>query len=110
MICEFLASIELGMLGRSDLRFIPWPAILAKAPENTRQRNDPFCMRVTIPDAEETGAIVPDGLFGIEYQNANRKLYRFFALEADRGTMPIVRSKGRQTSYLGKIEAYCVFR
>ena len=25
MICAVLASIELGMLGRSDLRFIPWP-------------------------------------------------------------------------------------
>ena len=106
MICEILASIELSMLGRSDLRFIPWPEILAKAPVSTQHRNDPFCMRVTMPDAGETVAIVPDGVFGIEYQDANRKLYRFFALEADRGTMPIVRSKGRQTSYLGKIEAY----
>ena len=59
-----------------------------------------------MPDAEETVAIVPDAMFGVEYQDANRKLYRFFALEADRGTMPIVRSKGHQTSYLGKIAAY----
>ena len=59
-----------------------------------------------MPDVGETVAIVPDAVFGIEYQDANRKLYRFFALEADRGTMPIVRSKGHQTSYLGKITAY----
>jgi hypothetical protein len=106
MICEILASIELGMLGRPDLRFIPWPEILAKAPESTQQRNGPFYMGVMMPDVGETVAIVPDAVFGIEYQDVNRKLYRFFALEADRGTMPIVRSKGKQTSLLEKITMY----
>ncbi len=53
------------------------------------------------------GYVVPDGLFGIAYQDGDaRPTYRFFALEADRGTMPIARSDRKQTSYLGKLAAY----
>jgi hypothetical protein len=52
------------------------------------------------------GYLVPDGLFGLEYAHGASKAYRFFALEADRGTMPIGRSNPNQTSYLGKIAAY----
>ena len=33
-------------------------------------------------------------------------MYRFFALEADRNTVPIKRANLRQTSYLRKILAY----
>jgi len=49
---------------------------------------------------------VPDGLFGIEYSAHGKKAYRFFALEADRGTLPVARSNASQTSYLGKVTAY----
>ena len=49
---------------------------------------------------------MPDGLFGLEYSTDGARKYRFFALEADRGTMPVQRSKPGQTSYLGKIAAY----
>lgn len=105
MICEVLASIELSMRGCSDLCFIPWADILAKAPETTRRKDRPYSMNVTSPEVE-TVTVIPDALFGIEYRSANRKLYRFFALEADRGTMPIVRSNRGQTYYLGKLAAY----
>ena len=49
---------------------------------------------------------MPDGLFGIEYGSGGTKAYRFFALEADRGTMPVVRSGAGQTSYLAKLASY----
>ena len=52
------------------------------------------------------GYLVPDGLFGIEYTHEGTKAYRFFALEADRGTMPVARSNPNQTSFFGKVEAY----
>jgi hypothetical protein len=45
-------------------------------------------------------------VFGIEYEIGAAKAYRFFALEADRGTMPIARTRPGQTSYLGKLSAY----
>ena len=101
MICEILASLELGIRLRPDLRFIAWPEILARAPEKTRALAMPF--RIPVPSG---GYIVPDGLFGIEYTVREKKSYRFFALEADRNTMPVDRSNSGQTSYLGKIAAY----
>ena len=52
------------------------------------------------------GYLIPDGLFGIEYGSGGTKAYQFFALEADRGTMPVARSNPAQTSYLKKIAAY----
>jgi hypothetical protein len=102
MVCEVLASIELGIRERTDLRFIAWPEILAKAPVTTRES----AMPVRLPTTTQSGGVVPDGLFGIEYAANGTKAYRFFALEADRGTMPVARSKPNQTSYLGKIAAY----
>jgi hypothetical protein len=100
MICEVLASIELGARNVPNLRFISWPEILARAPESTRASVTPF----RIPVA--TGALIPDGLLGLEYQSGGKRAYRFFALEVDRGTMPIARTDGKQTSYLGKLASY----
>jgi Replication-relaxation len=100
-ICDCLASIELATSERSALRFIPWSEILARAPEKTKACPMPF----RIPVAPGI-AIVPDGLFGLEYQSGDKNGYRFFALEVDRGTMPVTRTDGRQTSYFGKLEAY----
>lgn len=100
LICECLASIELAARGRSDLRFIGWGEILARAPEATRSSAVPF----RIPVSE--GAVIPDGIFGLEYRASGRKAYRFFALELDRGTMPIARTNERQTSLVGKLASY----
>ncbi len=102
MVCEILGSIELGTRQCPGMRFIPWPEVLAKTPAETRALAVPF----RFPATAVSPAIVPDGLFGIEYGLAGTKAYRFFALEADRGTMPIMRTNHNQTSYLGKIAAY----
>jgi protein involved in plasmid replication-relaxation len=101
MICEVLASLELGIRAKAGLRLIAWPEILRRAPEPTRSSPAPF--RLPVPSG---GYLVPDGLVGIEYAQGDTKAYRFFALEADRGTMPVVRSGQNQTSFMGKIAAY----
>ena len=101
LICEALASIELGTWESPLLRFIAWPEILARAPEATRASLTPW--RIPLPSG---GYLVPDGLFGLEYIQSGKNAYRFFALEADRGTMPVLRSNALQTSVLGKIAAY----
>lgn len=101
MICEVLASLELGVRANSSLRLIAWPEILQRAPEAARSSPTPY--RLPVPSG---GYLVPDGLFGIEYAQSGTKAYRFFALEADRGTMPIVRSSQNQTSFMGKAAAY----
>jgi hypothetical protein len=101
MICEALATLELGIQMTPTLRFISWPEILAQVPEAIRTSATPF--RLPVPPS---GYLVPDGVFGIEYRTEDTKTYRFFALEADRGTMPVVRSNAGQTSYLGKLATY----
>jgi hypothetical protein len=100
MICDVLASLEVEALSESRLRFISWSEILARAPEATRNLPMPF----RIPAG--SGSVVPDALFGLEYKTENKTMFRFFALEADRGTMPVTRSNPSQTSYLGKLNAY----
>jgi hypothetical protein len=101
MCCETLASIEIATQATEALRFIPWPEILARAPEATRASPTPY--RLPVPSG---GYLVPDGVFGIEYRSEGNKSYRFFSLEADRGTMPVSRFKPGQTSYLGKLSVY----
>jgi hypothetical protein len=104
MICEILASIELGVRTHPNLRFVSWSEILAKAPEETRNSPHPF--RIPVLPSQASGGdwsvqrgayIVPDGLFGLEYTIGEKKSYRFFALEADRATMPVARSAVGQT-------------
>jgi hypothetical protein len=114
MICDCMASIELGVRQDPSLRFISWQEIVAKAPESTRKLDNPFAIPVSIKHTFlRTGTmqradikIVPDGLFGLEYTRDGSKAYRFFALEADRNTQPVTRSDLNQTSYLRKILAY----
>jgi hypothetical protein len=100
LICAVLASIELVTRSRADIRFIPWPEMLAKAPESTRQSAKPFLL------SYGSESVVPDALFGLEYRHDGRKSFRFFALEADRGTMPISRASNLGTSVLAKLGAY----
>lgn len=101
MTCEALASIELAVRASDCLRFIAWPEILAKAPTATQALNMPLRLPLS-----SGGSLVPDAVFGIEYGGDDARRYRFFALEADRGTMPIGRTRPGQTSYLGKLAAY----
>lgn len=104
MTCEVLASIELTAAADPHLRFISSAEILAKAPEATQ--NSPHPLRFPRCRSGETGFVVPDGFFGLEYAINGKKSYRFFALEIDRATMPVVRSRRDQTSYLAKLMAY----
>jgi len=114
MICDILSSIELGTLQAPGLRFIPLSEILSKAPEATRLADNPLSIPVAISHTfanagrtvRATTKLVPDGLFGLQYGTGDRKTYRFFALEADRASMPILRNNLHQSSYLKKVLGY----
>ncbi|MBS0273906.1 MAG: replication-relaxation family protein [Proteobacteria bacterium] len=100
MICEIVASIELAVTGHTERRFVTWPEILAKAPSATRAAARPFAI------AAEPDGLVPDALFGLEYAREGKSAYRFFALEADRMTMPLERQNKMQTSLAAKLAMY----
>lgn len=109
MICEALASIELGMKGKPGLRFIPWQEIHKRMPEAARASKLSHCLPVSIShtiagkEHRSSKALMPDAVFGIEIAGAGA---RFFALECDRDHEPLVRSNLEQTSYLRKILQY----
>ena len=66
----------------------------------------PLHWRVKIRDGTKLG-VIPDRVFALEYvdkHGATQRVYYF--LEADRGTMPVVREKLSQTSFYRKLLAY----
>jgi len=83
MVACITASIEIATLAHNDITYIPASAILSRA--NTSLR---FPTSVLWPDASKPVEVdlVPDGLFGLEYDTVLGKRYRFFVVEADRGT------------------------
>jgi hypothetical protein len=112
MISDTLASIELGTRNGTGLRFISWKEILSRAPELTRGTRNPFSIPVSISHTFRMGSteranfgLVPDALFGLEYVTGGQKLYRFFALEAERANR-VYCSNLHQTSWLKKVLSY----
>jgi hypothetical protein len=109
MICEALASIELGLKDHPELRLVPWREIHAKMPEKTRNSKLSHCLPVRIEHTiggkahHSDKALMPDAVFGIEWTG---KGTRYFALECDRDHEPLLRSNLEQTSYLRKILQY----
>ena len=66
----------------------------------------PLHWRVKIRDGTKLG-VIPDRVFALEYQDQNGATQRvYYFLEADRGTMPVVREKLSQTSFYRKLLAY----
>ncbi len=103
MICDTMASIELGVM-RSDCELVTWQEIVERA-------NVPSPMKLpcNISYGFTNGQTVrastflhPDGLFGIRYPN---KKVAFFALEAEHFN-PIKPSNIDRASFLKKFLGY----
>ena len=100
------ASIELEAM-RLGCRFVTRDEILKRAAVQPRDR--PLSIKCKVSYTASNGStlysdrpVEPDQLFGIDYGGA----YRFFALEADRGSEPIIRNNLDQSSILRKLLAY----
>jgi len=66
----------------------------------------PFQWRVKIQGGMNLG-VIPDAVFALEYPDQTGQIQRaYFFLEADRGTMPVVRKQLTQTSFRRKLLAY----
>jgi hypothetical protein len=113
MIAETLASIELATRATERVRFIGSDKILEKAPEIAWTSRPPLSLPVTVTHSfKRTGksetakfSLVPDGLFGLEYEGRDGKSYRFFALELERENR-VAASSLKPSSFLKKALAY----
>jgi hypothetical protein len=66
----------------------------------------PLHWRVKMRDGSKLG-VIPDRVFALEYSDQNGQVQRvYYLLEADRGTMPVVRKKLAQSSFYRKLLAY----
>jgi Replication-relaxation len=90
-----------------DMHVIEPADILARAPASTQRADNPWKWRAKVPAAGgllQEIANVPDRVFGLDFTQARKRCY--FFLEADRATMPIVRTNLQQTSLHRKFLSY----
>lgn len=109
-VTDVMVAMEAACKRRGNLRVLYLDDILATvAPAATRESPKPYFWPVPMRWQGREVVIhpIPDKIFGIEAldqsEGRNRK---FFFLEADRGTMPAVRTDLSKTSFLRKLLAY----
>lgn len=115
MIIETLLAIESATIKTAAQRFVPVDEVLARAPQSTANARNPLAIPVTLEP--NTGhsivrkrvetVLIPDALYGIEYETDGEKRYRFWALECER-TSPASRSRADASSTALKHATYDV--
>lgn len=95
MVSDVMVAIELACRRHGGVRLI-----------HEDQLSLPSQWRVKIGSGTRLG-VIPDRVFALQYSGQNRQTGRaYFFLEADRGTMPVIRSNYSQTSFYRKLLAY----
>ena len=104
LISEVMVAFELACRQHGRVQLITADEL--SLPDATRRLRDPFQWNVTLTNRQKLG-VCPDRVFALEFldQPGDRNRVLFF-LEADRGTMPIVRTNPAQTSFHRKLLAY----
>jgi hypothetical protein len=98
LVSETMVSLELACRKRGDARLLYEDQL--QLPQQS------FQWRVKIQNGMKLG-VVPDRVFALEYKDQAGQVQRaYFFLEADRGTMPVVRKGLTQTSFYRKLLAY----
>ena len=105
MIIETLLETELEVISSTKERFVPVNEILSRAPETTQQAANPLSVPIHLEGMNTH--IIPDALYGIEYQSAEKSGYRFWAVECER-TSPGFRRDTSKSSSNRKRKAYAV--
>jgi hypothetical protein len=106
LTADLAVAFEIACHQRADVQLIASDEILAAAPEATRKAQNPWALPGKIIHAGTTleVRVIPDHVFGLDFTQARKRSY--FFVEADRATMPVMRSHPRQTSFHQKILAY----
>ena len=100
LVSDVMVSLELACRKHDGIRFLYEDQLAL------RSEQQPFQWRVRTQGGIRLG-VIPDRVFALEYtdQNARPERVHFF-LEADRGTMPVIRSGLTQTSFYRKLISY----
>lgn len=105
-IMDFYVGLEGATRARADVQLMHPEELVAAFPDQRVSGRNPFTLRVTLSHRgvmHEMG-LVPDLAFGLTLPDGSR---RYFLVEIDRGTMPVVRSDIlKQTSFGEKMRAY----
>jgi hypothetical protein len=100
LVADVMMVIELACRKHDGIR------LLYEDQLALRSERQPFQWRVKIQSGLKLG-VVPDRVFALEFPDANGQSQRaYFFLEADRGTMPVMRQTLSQTSFYRKLLAY----
>jgi DNA-binding Lrp family transcriptional regulator len=101
LVSDVMVSLELACRKSGDVRLLYEDQLALQSKQNQ------FQWRVKVHDHGVTLGVVPDRVFALEYADHDGQTQRvYFFLEADRGTMPVVRSGLTQTSFYRKLLAY----
>lgn len=109
LVADFMVALEVACRQHPGVRLIGYGEILQQAPETTRRRKNPLAWSVSCvhENTRLSLGVIPDQFFGLHFTDkpdgANRA---YFFLEADRATMPIMRTDLKQTSFFRKMIAY----
>src|ERR1700676_417904 len=108
-VAEVMVAFEAACRDTEGVQFIRPEEMLAGAPEATRRLRLPFRWQVEVNEAGKLHqlGVEPDRVFGLRFAGAPEHRRRaYFFLEADRGTMPVVRRGLDQTSIRRKLLGY----
>ena len=106
LTADLAIAFEFSSRRAANVRLIAANDILALAPETTRNAQNPWALpaRIIHGDVVHDVRVIPDKVFGLDFTEVRKRSY--FFVEADRATMPVMRSHPRQTSFHQKILAY----
>ncbi len=106
LTADLAVAFECSSRRASNVRLISASDILTTAPQATRNASNPWALpaRIVHGDAAHDVRVIPDQVFGLDFSEARKRSY--FFVEADRATMPVMRSHPRQTSFHQKVLAY----
>jgi hypothetical protein len=100
-VADVMVALELACRTSGRARLLYEDELLASAETNLS-----FPWKVDVKGRRNLG-IVPDRVFALDFADEDGEGKRaFFFLEADRGTMPVIRENLSQTSFYRKLLAY----
>ena len=100
LVSDVMVAIELACREKR-IRLLTGPELAPSGDKNRRR----FRWNVTV--AGQKLSAVPDRVFALEFEGSDGNPRRsYFFLEADRGTMPVIRKDFAQTSFYRKLVAY----